>query len=156
MDAFDAVAAMSGGRQTIRYEAQAAIEFMQQAYGLDEKPLDCEIIQVGDHKELLVVPIIRSAVQAIQKGESISVISGRFHRTLNELFTQIAREASQETGIKDVVLSGGVFQNQLLFEGLIPLLESVGLNVYTHAQVPANDGGLSLGQAMIGRKHLTE
>ena len=150
---FDAVAAMCGGRQTIHYEAQAAIEFMEKVSDLGEEIFSYEIAQVKDHKELLIVPIIRSVVQAIQKGESISKISSRFHRTLIELFLQVAREASHDSGINDVVLSGGVFQNQLLFEALIPLFAKNGLNVYTHAQVPANDGGLSLGQAMVGRKH---
>lgn len=154
---FDAVAAMSGGRQTIRYEAQAAIEFMQQASDSDGvEDLDHEVVEMGDHKEMLIGPIVRSVVNAIRRGESLPVISGRFHRTLTVLFTEIATMASQETGIKEVVLSGGVFQNQLLFENLTTRLKDMGMRVYLHSQVPSNDGGLSLGQAMIGRKQLME
>ena len=66
----------------------------------------------------------------------------------------IIRKASQSTGIKTVVLSGGVFQNVLLFETLVRELEDAGYRALTHALVPSNDGGLSLGQAVIGRTFL--
>lgn len=151
---FDAVAAMCGGRQTIRYEAQAAIDFMQAAGSQTKEPFEFRIMDVDDHKELMIAPIIRSVVDAVLDGRSLSAISRRFHGTLIEIFTKITKYASIENSIIDVVLSGGVFQNELLFEGLIPILEREGLNVFTHAMVPTNDGGLSLGQAIIGRNYL--
>lgn len=151
---FDAVAAMSGGKQEIHYEAQAAIEFMQVASQLDINPFNVEISTSNENIIMGVVPIIRSVVKSILDGESISKISGRFHKTLIDLFSKIVKEAYQTTGIRDAVLSGGVFQNHLLFEGIIPVLLSEGFNVYTHSQVPTNDGGLSLGQAMLGRHYL--
>jgi hydrogenase maturation protein HypF len=151
---FDAVAAMSGGRQEIRYEGQAAIEFMQLASDLEQASFDFEITKGDDHSEMLVSPIIRAVVHSIREGRSIAEISAMFHRTLINLFTRIAVSASEDTGIGSVVLSGGVFQNQILFNGLIPSLESVGLQVFAHSLVPPNDGGLSFGQAMIGRSHL--
>ncbi len=148
---FDAVAAMSSGRQIIRYEAQAAIEFMQAFDIINVRPFSFEIEQVNGIRNLLIQPIIRSIVRSIKNGESFSKISSRFHRTLIQMFLEIANEARDETGIKDIVLSGGVFQNMVLFEHTILTLEKANFKVYTHSQVPTNDGGISLGQAMIGR-----
>ena len=153
---FDAAAAMCGGRQTIRYEGQAAIEFMQAAGGQTDEPFEFRIIDFDDHKELLIAPIIHAMVNAVLDGESLSAISRRFHGTLIEIFRKITKQASDERDIKDVVLSGGVFQNELLFEGLIPVLKREELNVFTHSQVPTNDGGLALGQAIIGRNYLKQ
>jgi hydrogenase maturation protein HypF len=81
-------------------------------------------------------------------------ISRRFHRTLVNLFSEIVRKAYLETGVRKVVLSGGVFQNQLLFETLTTELQREGFTLLTHSLVPSNDGGLSLGQAVIGREYL--
>jgi hydrogenase maturation protein HypF len=57
---------------------------------------------------------------------------------------------AEKTGIRHVALSGGTFQNRLLLRTVVPLLESSGLTVFTHKQVPCNDGGISLGQAVAG------
>ena len=99
-------------------------------------------------------PMIRSIVDALQQGASAQEISQRFHYTLVQCFCDVVQKAAEATGIKTVALSGGVFQNELLFEALVDLLEREGFTVLTHSQVPTNDGGLSLGQAVIGRKFL--
>ena len=148
---FDAVAALSGGRQTIRYEAQAAIELMQAFESIDVRPFAYEIEQVNSRRNILIQPIIRSLVRSIQNNESFSKISSRLHKTLVQIFLEIANEARNETDISNIALSGGVFQNLILFENTILALEKANFKVYTHSQVPTNDGGVSLGQAMIGR-----
>ncbi len=150
---FDAVAAMSGGRQTIHYEAQAAIELMQAFKTIDVRPFSFEIEYKTEKREILIKPIIRSLVRSIQNNESFSKISSRFHTTLIKIFIEIAQDARNETRINQVVLSGGVFQNMTLFEHTILALEKANFRVYTHSQVPTNDGGISLGQAMIGRNN---
>jgi hydrogenase maturation protein HypF len=61
----------------------------------------------------------------------------------------MCRLIARNTGIDQVALSGGVFQNRLLLRKILPLLEAVGFCVLTHKQVPCNDGGISLGQAII-------
>jgi hydrogenase maturation protein HypF len=61
----------------------------------------------------------------------------------------MCRLIADETGVTQVALSGGVFQNRLLLRKSISLLESSGFEVFTHRQVPCNDGGISLGQAII-------
>ncbi len=153
---FDAVAAMSGGRQTIRYEGQAAIEMMQVAQTASGKPFEIDVEQSDGSYLMLVKPIIRGVVSALKAGAGLHEIGQRFHHTLVEMFTGIAVQASRDNQIKKIVLSGGVFQNQILFEALIPGLEKQGLQVYTHEQVPTNDGGIALGQALIGRKFITQ
>lgn len=153
---FDAVAAIGGGRTVIRYEAQAAIELMQVARTEPGRPYPYEIIQSGNDLHMSVKGIIRAVAAARQAGETLAVIAGRFHATLIALFTEVARLASRESGIRTVALSGGVFQNRLLFEGLLVALKRAGFEVLTHALVPANDGGIALGQAVIGRQHLIQ
>ena len=61
----------------------------------------------------------------------------------------MCRLIAKQTGINQIALSGGVFQNRLLFRKVVPLLESAGFSVLAHKQVPCNDGGISLGQAVI-------
>ena len=150
---FDAIAAMSGGRQTIHYEAQAAIELMQAFETIDVRLFSFEIEQKNGKREILIKPIIRSLVRSIQNNESFSKISSRFHTTLIKIFIEIVQDARKEKGINQVILSGGVFQNMILFEHTILALEKADFTVYTHSQVPTNDGGISLGQAMIGRNN---
>ncbi len=99
----------------------------------------------------MLQPIIRSVVRSIQNGESLSKISNRFHATLVNIFIELAQDARKETGIDNIALSGGVFQNMVLFEHTVLGLEKANFKVYTHSQVPTNDGGISLGQAVIGR-----
>jgi hydrogenase maturation protein HypF len=146
---------MSGGRQKIRYEAQAAIELMQAFESTDVRPFSFEIEQKMGKREILLQPIIRSLVRSIQNNESFSKISSRFHTTLIQIYLEVAKEARDQRGIDQIVLSGGVFQNMVLFEHTILALEKANFKVYTHSQVPTNDGGISLGQAMIGRKLLS-
>jgi len=152
---FDVVAAISGGRTTVTYEAQAAIEFMQAAGGQLQRAYPYDIVAGEDGGlQMATGSILRSVVDGLRNGETLATASGRFHQTLVELFTEITMRASLETGIKTVVISGGVFQNQLLFANLVAALERAGLAVLTHSRAPTNDGCISLGQAMIGRYHL--
>ncbi len=152
---FDAVAALCGMQGDITYEGEAAIELMFAAgktigssafrYALNEK---------NGRWMMMVSPIIQDAAAAVQQGVSVAEISRRFHRALVNCFTDIIRKASEATGIRIVALSGGVFQNELLFETLVRELEEAGYKVITHSLVPSNDGGISLGQALIGRSYL--
>lgn len=170
---FDAVAAMSGGRQAIQYEAQAAIELMQTAGGrLGEEAFPCEVyeedaiaelssvsartklIPSGCMLKISVRSLIRAVAQAVQAGMAQGEISRRFHGGLITAFTRVAEEAGSRENIKTVALSGGVFQNRLLLEGLVASLGGAGFRVLVHKALPCNDGCISLGQAAIGREAL--
>jgi hydrogenase maturation protein HypF len=76
-------------------------------------------------------------------------ISVKFHNAIAGMIDEMCRLTADETGITQVALSGGVFQNRLLLKKTIGLLESSGFQVFTHRQVPCNDGGISLGQAAV-------
>ena len=92
--------------------------------------------------------LIRAIVEDLIQGKSSGIISARFHNTLIALFLDVCSRIREETGIREVALSGGVFQNASLLSGLLSALSQSDFHVYTHAQVPANDGSLSLGQAV--------
>lgn len=145
---FDVVAAMSGGRTEIRYEAQAAIEMMQSVNYINVKPFLFET----DWPYIPIKPILASVLDAIQHRAGFEEIAARFHKTLIELFTQTAIKARKLSEINIVVLSGGVFQNEILSKYLGLSLQNEGFKVYQQKQVPPNDGGISLGQVAIGQK----
>ena len=152
---FDAVAAFCGLKGEITYEGEAAISLMLAAGGTMGSSAFRHALQEHNGRWLMMVsPIIQDATAAVQQGLSVGEISRRFHRTLVNCFTEIINKASQATGIRTVALSGGVFQNALLFETLVFELEKAGFRVLTHALVPSNDGGISLGQSVIGRTYL--
>jgi len=152
---FDAVAALCGIRGEITYEGEAAVELMQAAgSGLGNRAFRYALQEDNGRWIMLVSPLIRDAAAAVKRGMRAGEISRRFHRALVDCFKEIIGKASVATGIRTVALSGGVFQNALLFETLLRELEEGGYRVLTHALVPSNDGGLSLGQAVIGRQYL--
>jgi len=148
---FDAVAALTGIREVIEYEAQAAIELEMRAcdapgetgvypFALAEED-DVSIIKVRD--------LLAAVISDIKNKTPQAVVAARFHHTIAEMITEVCKKISSQTGLKAVALSGGVFQNRLLSGEAARRLESAGLTVYTHRQVPPNDGGISLGQVVI-------
>ncbi|MCF7823573.1 MAG: carbamoyltransferase HypF [Candidatus Marinimicrobia bacterium] len=152
---FDAVASLSGGRQEIRYEAQAAIEFMQVAGNdLGQDFTHFNLIQMNDQHIISVSHIIEELVKRIKKQSSLPVLSQWFHHSLVKSFVDLTLLLREETKINKIVLSGGVFQNRLLFEGLEAALKKEKLEIYSHTQVPTNDGGLALGQVVVGQNYL--
>ena len=108
-----------------------------------------------DWPHIPIKPILDSVVDAIRQKTSFEVIAARFHKTLIELFTKTAIEARKQSNINIVVLSGGVFQNEILAKYLGLSLQNAGFKVYQNKQVPSNDGGISLGQVVIGQKLMT-
>ncbi|MFQ6614030.1 MAG: carbamoyltransferase HypF, partial [Fidelibacterota bacterium] len=148
---FDAVAALTGGCASIRYEAQAAIELMQIAEPAERSVYSSETEVGNGVYRLSVQSLIRNIVRDIQSGISAGTISGRFHRYILDGFLKLTQSIARDTGIKTVGFSGGVFQNQILMETMVTEFERRGFQVLTHKQVPCNDGGISLGQAVAGR-----
>jgi hydrogenase maturation protein HypF len=145
---FDGVAAIIGIRNQVNFEGQAAMELEMLAAGDTHSIYDFEWIS-EEVIQIPPAPIIRGVVQDVQNGLSIAEISTKFHRTLIALFREVCAFIRRECDLSRVVLSGGCFQNSLLLAGLIRELESVKFEVFTHRQVPANDGGISLGQALV-------
>ena len=150
---FDAVSALLGIRQVVNYEGQAAIELeMGAAEGIDDGyPWDTI---PGEPTVIDPAPAIRRVVDEIRQGVPVGVISARFHNTVADIVAATCRGLRAETGIGLVALSGGVFQNLYLLERACRRLESGGFRVLTHHQVPANDGGIALGQAVVANRVL--
>jgi len=148
---FDVVSALTGVRTIIEYEAQAAIDLEMAAYNAPNEtgfyPFSFEekdgitLIKLHD--------LLRAIVLDIKDHGRQPIIAARFHNTIAQMILETCRDIAGKTGIKRVALSGGVFQNRLLLRKTVPLLESAGFEVYTHRQVPCNDGGISLGQVVI-------
>ncbi|MCE9647759.1 MAG: carbamoyltransferase HypF [Chloroflexi bacterium] len=142
---FDAAAALAGVRQKVNYEGQAAIEFEALA---DET--ERESYHFGlDQDEVDVRSVIKALVKDVMAGVYVSKISARFHNGLAESVRDMCLKIKSETDIDEVALSGGVWQNITLLGRTLSLLEKAGFRVYLHREVPTNDGGLSLGQAVI-------
>jgi hydrogenase maturation protein HypF len=145
---FDGVAALAGLRSRVNYEGQAAME-LEMAVQTETESF-YEYAWEGDGPvRILPAPIIRGVVEDIGKGCSLSAISAKFHNTLIRLLADLCERIRRERGLKRVALSGGVFQNARLLTGLSSALEAKGFEVFSHRQVPTNDGGIALGQAVI-------
>ncbi len=155
---FDMVAALIGVRQKINYEAQAAIE-LEAIASPDEScsyPFDLlshpeassDVIEIG------VKRLIQSVLDDYLQGTAPALISSRFHRTVAEIVLDVCQILRERTGIHYVALSGGVWQNITLLEQTCRYLNDAGFHVLTHQHVPANDGGISLGQVAIVTKIL--
>jgi hydrogenase maturation protein HypF len=145
---FDGVAALAGLRNEVAFEGQAAMELEMMAASTADYAYDCQWLS-GVPVQIPTAPIIRAVVEDLLQGTAPALISARFHLSLVRLFTDLCDHLRRDTGLTRVVLSGGVFQNAILLVGLVRALEANKFKVYTHKQVPTNDGGLSLGQAII-------
>ncbi len=142
---FDAAAALAGVRQTVNYEAQAAVEFEALADS-DETgayPLDYANGLIDPR------PAWAALLRDRRDGVDIGRISARFHNGVAQMTRDVCRHLRDAHAVNEVVLSGGVWQNATLLRRTLQLLQNDGFTVYTHHLVPANDGGLALGQAMV-------
>ncbi len=147
---FDAVASILGVRQRISYEGQAAIELEMVADDCAET--EGYSFDLAEQEGCLVIgagSMFRALLGDMQTGFPASMLSARFHNGLAQVLAQVARQVRERTGLRQVCLSGGTFQNIRLLQTLTALLRDGGLEVFTHSQVPAGDGGLSFGQALI-------
>ncbi len=147
---FDAVAALINLRYEVNYEAQAAIELeMCRDEAAAGQPYPFGLSEVGDLLQIDSRPLFRAIVDDLLRAASAGEISQRFHDGLIGVLATIARILRKRTSLNTVCLSGGTFQNTFLVNGLEHQLQCEGFEVYTHSQVPAGDGGISLGQAVV-------
>lgn len=152
---FDAIAAILGLRLDAAFEGQAAMELEMIADPGEKERYDFAW-DVADPKQVAVAPIVAGVVEDLQRGLPAFIISAKFHNTIVEGFSMLCRALRRENRINQVVLSGGCFQNRLLLEGLRKKLTTNGFEVFCHRQVPTNDGGIALGQAMIASAQPTK
>lgn len=139
---FDAVSALLGVRDTINYEGQAAVELEQLADPAERSAYPASVGEMG-------TDLVRAAAEDLRAGVARPVIAARFHNGVVDAVARVCAGLRDRTGVATVALSGGVFQNLLLLSGCVDRLRDNGFRVLTHSRVPTNDGGISLGQAVV-------
>ncbi|MDO9546887.1 MAG: carbamoyltransferase HypF [Pelolinea sp.] len=147
---FDAVASLIGLRHDVNYEAQAAIELEQIS---DTSITDSYTFNINDETisfKSLIADILNDQNNNIPAG----IISSKFHNAVANLVLDLCKQIKREINLTHVALSGGVWQNQILLRKSYQFLLKEGFSVLIHHDIPANDGGISLGQAVIAsRQH---
>jgi hydrogenase maturation protein HypF len=151
---FDAVAALVGvpGSERTTYEGQAAIELELAANGPTTRAYPVCLRPEDNGWIVQTSEVIGGVVEDLLTGRPKAEISASFHRTMTEIVVAVCEEVRRTDGANAVALSGGTFQNMLLLTQTIKLLEEKGFVTYKHHRVPANDGGIALGQAILADK----
>jgi len=142
---FDAISALLGVCLDVDFEGQAAILLEAAADPSEHGAYSFEL----RGSQLCAAPVIQGAVVDLRSGVSVGRISARFHNGLVRAIAEVMDRLRVETGVRRVVLSGGVWQNMTLLKGSLDALEANGFEVLTHRLLPTNDGGLALGQAAV-------
>ncbi|HWZ50601.1 MAG TPA: carbamoyltransferase HypF [Granulicella sp.] len=150
---FDAVAALLGMGAEVTFEGQAAIalEMAADPCITDRYQYD---LQSAEPIVIDLRPTLSAIIQDIAQGRRVHEISACFHNTLSAAVVKVCCRIRQSDGLDRVCLSGGVFQNHLLLGLTAVELRRLGFGVFLHAIVPANDGGIALGQAVIANELL--
>ena len=146
---FDAVAVLLGFRGTVSYEGQTAISLEMMADEMEQGSYDFDTEGAGDIKTILLKRIFEGVMSDLKGKVPSPTVAAKFHNTLVRMSVDICETIRREGGPDQVALSGGVFQNRLLCERMHTALQERGFKVLMHQKVPCNDGGLSLGQAVI-------
>lgn len=148
---FDGVCAILGIKEKVSYEGQGAI-LLEQAAAAGETAhyslafMEAEGVLCFDYR-----PMLRELIRDREAQLTVGIIAARFMNTLIAMAVALTGRIGADSGLGNVVLSGGVMQNMYLLAGLTTALESAGFTVYTHSRVSCNDEGISLGQLMIAQ-----
>jgi hydrogenase maturation protein HypF len=147
---FDAVAAMLGGRRTVSYEGQAAIELEARARSVPRGQAPTYEGSVTFEDDVLdPTPLVRALRHDRDAGIDTPLLAAGFHEAVGRAAAAAALGVAAARGIDTIALTGGVFQNARLTEVVETTLVRAGARVLVHEQVPANDGGISIGQAAV-------
>ena len=146
---FDAVAAILGIRERINYEGQAAIELEMLSLRKKDSIYPFKITEQEDGFVVDTRPLIEAILVENKSRVEPEVIANRFHWSLSSIILNVCKILRKRWGLNQVALSGGVFQNALLVKQVVELLTSSNFEVFLPKFLPPNDGGISLGQAVI-------
>ena len=151
---FDAVSSIINVIDAVTFEGEAAIKLemiadssVKDSYSYQLSALNLQPIIIDTRT------LIRQIVTDLLNGVDRPVISAKFHNTLAEIIAEVCKKIKIDTGIDKVVLSGGCFQNIFLLDRTLNRLGNE-FNTFTHKNVPTNDGGISLGQAVIAAEKI--
>ncbi len=143
---FDAVSAILGIKRKVSFDSQGAI--LLEAVSEKAKNFKIYPFEIEDNC-INLFPTVEAIVEDKIRKVSNDFIGKSFHITFVKAFIEAIKKVKKEYGIKKVVLSGGCFQNKIIFTLFKEMLEDQNFEVYSHSKVPPNDGGISLGQAVI-------
>jgi hydrogenase maturation protein HypF len=146
---FDAAAALLGVRDTINYEGQAAIELEQLADSMESAAYGAAIDTGSGPFQARGSDLLHALVDDRTGGVPAPLIAARFHHGVAALIEAGCLLLRDQHDLGTVALSGGVFQNAFLLHAAVNRLEARGFRVLLHSRVPCNDGGISLGQAVV-------
>ena len=146
---FDAVASLAGIRQIVNFEAQAAIELEALA---DKMETGAYEFALRD-SEIDASPLLHALLADMRANVSRAIIAARFHNGVAHMTRDVCVRLREKFDVNEIVLSGGVWQNMTLLRTTVQVLRAENFFVYTHRLVPANDGGIALGQAVIAAAH---
>jgi len=147
---FDGVAALLGLYQKVSFEGQAAMALEYVADGGLEDSYPLPLVEEDGVLQLDWEPLVGAVLDDVKRGEEVSAAAARFHGALVEAIVAVAARIGESR----VALTGGCFQNRLLTERAAGRLEGAGFDVLVHRRVPANDGGISLGQVAVAAARL--
>jgi len=150
---FDAVASLVGLRQEVNFEGQAVIELEMIAQANLEQRYPF-LVDAGEPAQMDMRPMIENIVEDLSRSKPAGYIAACFHNTIAAAIVEVCRRIRKRDQLKRVCLSGGTFQNMYLLRRAVDGLQRDGFEVYLHALVPPNDGGISLGQAVIANEVL--
>jgi hydrogenase maturation protein HypF len=145
---FDAVASILGVRDAINYEGQAAVE-LEQLADPGETGAYPAGLETGHPFQVRGGDLVRAVVDDLAAGTPREIVAARFHHGVAALIEAGCLVLRDRHGLGTAALSGGVFQNLLLLRATVSRLEARGFRVLVHSRVPCNDGGISLGQAVV-------
>ncbi len=145
---FDAVASIIGVRDSINYEGQAAVELEQLADPAERGSYPARI-RPGSPFQVAGADLVQAVADDLAAGTDRSRIAARFHHGVAAVVEECCAILRDQHGLTVVALSGGVFQNLLLGQEVADRLTARGFEVLVHSRVPCNDGGISLGQAVV-------
>ncbi len=158
---FDGISSLIGVRDYITYEAEAAIELENKIYSLQDLEIECsfysyEIVKKDKCYHISFSKAVKEILRDRFSKVDVSIISLKFHNTICQFTFDICKLIREKYKINEVALSGGVFQNKYLLTKIKNILCSEHFKVYTQKMVPANDGGLALGQLVIASELIEE
>ncbi|MCI5126371.1 MAG: carbamoyltransferase HypF, partial [Candidatus Electrothrix sp. AR5] len=159
---FDAAASLMGIRNQVSYEAQAAIELevLSRPYLASAAPYAAyapySLSTDTADRTVPLLELFQAMIKDVRNKEPAGLIGARLHHTIARLSIDLCLQARAATGLQEVALSGGVWQNQLLFDLVRNGLKKNNLTVYCHQQVPCNDGSLALGQLAVASHQIEE
>jgi hydrogenase maturation protein HypF len=146
---FDAVAALLGIRSHAVYEGQPAVELEAIADGAVEQRYAYDVASINNVWVIDPARTFYEVWRDIGRGRPASEIAAAFHNTVAAWTIDVAGRIRDATHLNAVCLSGGCFQNELLTARVLAGMRASGFEIFTHALVPPNDGGVALGQAAV-------